>query len=61
MCPHSIRLVTHGYEDIYGITMQDAKIFQSVISPKGDKNHKKGSFSILVIYHSGISSEAVLF
>src|SRR2546425_12981857 len=20
MCPHSIRLVTHGYEDIYGIT-----------------------------------------
>jgi len=38
MCPHSIRLVTHGYEDIYGITMQDAKIFQSVISPKGDKN-----------------------
>src|SRR5712691_10873051 len=37
MCPHSIRLVTHGYEDIYGITMQDAKIFQSVISPKGDK------------------------
>src|SRR5439155_8717694 len=38
MCPQSIRLVTHGYEDIYGITMQDAKIFQSVISPKGDKN-----------------------
>jgi hypothetical protein len=38
MCPHSIRLVTHGYEDIYGITMQDAKIFQSVISPKGDEN-----------------------
>src|SRR4030095_8886436 len=38
MHPHSIRLVTHGYEDIYGITMQDAKIFQSVISPKGDKN-----------------------
>src|SRR6266852_7919918 len=38
LCPHSIRLVTHGYEDIYGITMQDAKIFQSVISPKGDKN-----------------------
>jgi hypothetical protein len=42
MCPHSIRVVTHGYEDIYGITMQDAKIFQSGISPKGDKNPNVG-------------------
>jgi hypothetical protein len=33
-------LVMHGYEDIYGITMQDAKIFQSVISPKGDKSRQ---------------------
>jgi len=28
MCPHSIRLVTHGYEDIYGITRQDAKLVE---------------------------------
>src|SRR5215471_12254785 len=28
-----------GYEDIYGRSTPDAKVFQSVISPKGAKNH----------------------
>jgi len=38
-CPHRIRVVTHGYEDIYGRSTPDAKIFQSGISPKVAKNH----------------------
>src|SRR5262249_40984490 len=33
-CPHRIRVVTHEYEDIYGRSTQNAKLFQSVISPK---------------------------
>ena len=40
-CPHRSRVVTHGYEDIYSRSTPDAKIFQSGISPKVDKNQKR--------------------
>src|SRR5262249_15767315 len=39
-CPHRIRVVTHEYEDIYGRSTQNAKLFQSVISPKAAVNRK---------------------
>jgi hypothetical protein len=41
-CPHRIRVVTHEYEDIYGRSTQNAKLFQSVISPKAAVNHNVG-------------------
>jgi hypothetical protein len=37
-CPHRSRVVTHEYEDIYGRSTQNAKLFQSVISPKAAVN-----------------------
>jgi hypothetical protein len=37
-CLPSIRVVTHGYEEILGMTRQEAKIFQSGISPTVAKN-----------------------
>jgi hypothetical protein len=39
-CPHRIRVVSHGYEDIYGRSTQDAKICQSGISPKVAKSRQ---------------------
>jgi len=39
-CPHRIRVVTHEYEDIYGRSTQNAKLFQSVISPKAAVNQE---------------------
>src|SRR2546430_16060833 len=39
-CPHRSRVVTHEYEDIYGRSTQNAKLFQSVISPKVAVNQK---------------------
>ena len=36
--PHRIRVVTHEYEDIYGRSTQNAKLFQRVISPKAAVN-----------------------
>src|SRR5262249_45178797 len=37
-CPHRIRVVTHENEDIYGRSTQNAKLFQSAISPKAAVN-----------------------
>src|SRR5262249_7249808 len=37
-CPHRIRVITHENEDIYGRSTQNAKLFQSVISPKAAVN-----------------------
>jgi hypothetical protein len=39
-CPHRIRVVTHAYEDIYGRSTQNAKIFQNGISPKWALNQE---------------------
>jgi hypothetical protein len=36
--PHRIRIVSYGYEDIYGRNTQNARLCQSGISPKGGKN-----------------------
>jgi hypothetical protein len=46
-CPHRIRVVTHEYEDIYGRSTQNAKLFQSVISPKAAVNLFFAGFAVI--------------